>query len=277
MNERTFEPVWICALSVWRIARWLLLVYVCVLLLGCSFSNSLIFHPPRARYQDTDEILKLTTDDGIQISAIHLPNPDATYTMLYSHGNAEDLGDIRSALERLGRLGLSIFAYDYHGYGTSGGKPSERNAYQDVNAAYDYVTQTLGIPPDRIIAYGRSLGGGLAVDLASRKPIAGLITEGAFVTAFRVVTRIPLLPIDKFRNISKIKQVRCPVLVIHGTKDKLISFWHGEKLFKEANEPKFSLWVDGAGHNDLPQIAGSKYDNAVKQFLVFIEERQAKE
>jgi hypothetical protein len=110
------------------------------------------------------------------------------------------------------------------------------------------------VPSNCIIALGRLLGGGVTVDLASRRPLGGLIIESTFVTAFRVLTKIPLFPSDKFRNISKIKNVNCPVLVIHGEDDEVIPFWHGEKLFQQANEPKLSLWVDGAGHNNFLKL-----------------------
>src|SRR5439155_21231421 len=137
------------------------------------------------------EIVKLISKDGKQISAIFLPNEKAKYTILYSHGNAEDIGDIRPMLDGLKNLGFSVFAYDYQGYGTSQGKPTESNAYADVLAAYEYLTTRLGISSERIISYGHSLGAALAVDLAARKPVAGVIIESAFTTAFRVVTRIP--------------------------------------------------------------------------------------
>ena len=117
-------------------------------------------------------------------------------------------------------LGFSVFAYDYHGYGTSGGKATEQNAYEDIDAAYNYLTQVLKVPPDRIIAHGRSLGGAVAIDLASRKPLGGLVVESSFVSAFRVVTGYRIFPFDKFRNADKIRQVRCPVLIIHGRRMK---------------------------------------------------------
>jgi hypothetical protein len=110
--------------------------------------------------------------------------------------------------------------------------------------------------------------------LASRKKVAGLILESPFITAFRVVTTIPLMPFDKFRNIDRIKTVNCPVLVIHGKADKIIPFWHGEKLFEAANEPKFKLWVDGAGHNDLVMVADNSYWDAIKHFMVFIKSKK---
>src|SRR5260370_10708902 len=128
-----------------------------------------------------------------------------------SHGNAEELGDGHSWHEDLRRAGFSVFAYDYQGYGISQGKPSEHNAYDDEEAAYDYLTRQLQIPPNRIIIYGRSVGTGPAVHLAARKPAAGLILQRPFVSPFRVPTRVPLFPFDKFPKSTDIRPVHCPL------------------------------------------------------------------
>jgi fermentation-respiration switch protein FrsA (DUF1100 family) len=237
--------------------------------LGCYayfFSDKIAFQPPPATYKDSSEIIKLRTEDGNTISALYLPSTDAEFAILYSHGNAEDLGDVRSVLEIIRRAGFSVFAYDYPGYGTSSGKPSEQSAYRAEDAAYDYLSKQLNVPPNRIVAYGRSLGGAVAIDLAARKPVAGLIVESSFVSGFRVLTRISIYPFDKFRSLDKIKQVNCPTLVIHGRGDEVIAFWHGERLFKEANEPKMSLWVAGAGHNNVPDVAGETYVATLHNF-----------
>ena len=244
----------------------LVLSYVGLLLYGTMFAERMIFLPPATEYRDTNATLKLKSRDGVEISAAYLPNPQATYTILFSHGNAEDLGTLTPELEDMRALGFSIFAYDYHGYGTSGGKATEKNAYEDIDAAYDYLTQVLKVPSDRIIAHGRSLGGAVAIDLASRKPLGGLVVESPFVSAFRVVTGYRIFPFDKFCNADKIGDVRCPVLIIHGRQDEVIPFWHGEKLFDLANEPKMNLWVDGAGHNNLKIVAGTEYVRALKSF-----------
>ena len=227
----------------------------------------MIFLPPTPTYQDSANIIKLETRDGERISATYFPNFSATYTILYAHGNNEDLGQILPVLLNLNELGFGVFAYDYRGYGTSEGKPSERNAYEDIDAAYVYLTQTLEIPPDRIIVYGRSVGGGSAIDLASRQPVAGLVVESSFVTAFRVVTRIPIFPFDKFSNLEKIKRVDCPVLVMHGTADEVIPFWHGQQLFEAVQTPKKSLWIADAGHQNLKDIAGDRYEKALENFI----------
>jgi fermentation-respiration switch protein FrsA (DUF1100 family) len=219
--------------------------------------------------------VSLTTADDVRITAVHLVNERAEYTILYSHGNAEDLGLIAPSLARLRELGFTVFAYDYRGYGTSRGRPSERGAYKDIDAAYDHLTRVLGVPSNRIIAYGRSVGSGPAVDLAARRPLAGLVVESAFVTAFRVLTRVPLLPVDKFRNIDKIGKVSCPVLVMHGAQDDIIPIDHGRRLFKAAREPKRALWVEEAGHNDFLLVAGDRQARALREFVALLRQSKA--
>jgi alpha-beta hydrolase superfamily lysophospholipase len=244
----------------------LALSYLGLLLYGTMFAESLIFLPPKTVYRDSNASLKLKSRDGVEISAVYLPDAQATYTILFSHGNAEDLGTLVPELDHMTAMGFSVLAYDYHGYGTSGGTPTEKNSYDDIDTAYDYLTQVQKIPPERIIAHGRSLGGAVAIDLASRKPLGGLIVESSFVSAFQVVTGYRILPFDKFRNIDKISNIRCPVLIIHGRQDEVIPFWHGERLFEKANEPKMNLWVDRAGHNNLKRVAGPEYLRALHTF-----------
>ncbi len=222
--------------------------------------------PPPATYRAGDGTLLLSTPGGQRIAARYLENPAATYTILHSHGNAEDLSLIRSMLQQLRDSGFAVFAYDYRGYGLSEGRPSERASYEDIDTAYEYLTREARVPPDRIIAYGRSVGSGPAVELASQRPVGGLVLESAFVTAFRVLTRVPLLPFDKFRNIDKIQRVRCPVLVMHGMADAIVPFSHGLALFRAAPEPKRFLWVEDAGHNDFLLVAGPRQTRALREF-----------
>ena len=240
-------------------------LYVALLILS-FFSDSLIFQPHPSSYQDNAGILKLTTRKGKKISAMYLPNPTARFALLVSHGNAEDLGDDRFWLEDLRQIGFSVLAYDYEGYGTSGGQPSEQAAYDDEDAAYDYLTSILHIAPDHVIIFGRSVGSGPAVHLAARRSVAGLILQSPFVSAFRVLTRIQLLPYDKFPNSKDIRNVHCPVLIIHGDSDTVIPPWHGRKLFALANEPKRFVPVPGADHNDLDAVAGKTYAAILQEF-----------
>jgi fermentation-respiration switch protein FrsA (DUF1100 family) len=244
----------------------LALIYAGVALIIRLSSEGLIFLPHRSSYKDTADIVKLTSTNGNRISALYLLNPSARYTLLVSHGNAEDLGDDRYWLEDLRHAGFSVLGYDYQGYGTSQGKPGEKESYDDEQAAYDYLTTNLKIPAERIIILGRSVGSGPAVHLAARRPAAGLVLQSPFLSAYRVMTQVPLLPFDRFLNYKDIRRVHCPVLVIHGTRDQVINRWHGKKLYELANQPKQFLWVEGAGHNDLEMVAGKAYFSALKNF-----------
>ncbi|MGD1860426.1 MAG: alpha/beta hydrolase [Leptolyngbyaceae cyanobacterium] len=254
-----------------RLVRSLLLIYGFFALYVFFRADSMIFLPRPASYQDTADVLKIPVNDTEQISATYLPNAQAEYTLLYIHGNAEDLGDIRPVLERLHGWGFSVFAYDYRGYGTSDGQPSEANAYQDADAAYNYLRQHLNIPPEQIILYGRSVGSGSATDLASRQAVGGLILENAFTSAFRVVLPVPLLPFDKFSNLDKLQRVRCPVLVLHSQADQTIPIQHGKSLYEAAPDPKMSLWVAGAGHNDFTWVAGERHRQTLLSFQQLVE------
>lgn len=243
-----------------------LLVVFGLLIYAYFFADNIIFQPQNSSYRDDAKIIKLITADGEKISAKFYENPNATHTILFSHGNAEDIGESDLMIAEFQKNGFAILAYDYRGYGTSEGKSSEEKSYQDINAAFDYLTNNLKITPEKIIIHGRSLGGAVSVDLASRKKVGGLIVESSFVSAFRVLTKYKILPFDKFQSLSKIKNVTCPILFIHGRKDRIISFWHGEKLFAEANNPKFSLWIDEADHNNVFEVGGKIYLKTIRDF-----------
>ncbi|WP_323790842.1 alpha/beta hydrolase [Nostoc sp. PCC 7120 = FACHB-418] len=234
----------------------------------------MIFLPQPSSYLDTQEIKKLKSGGETKISAVHLVNPTAKYTIIYAHGNAEDLGEIRQFLEQLRDLGFNVLAYDYRGYGTSAGRPTENNAYQDIDAAYNYLTKDLKILPKNIIVFGRSVGGGSAVDLAARQPVGGLIIESTFTSAFQVVVPIKILPFDKFNNLEKIKKVNCPVLIMHGQADEIIPFTHAQKLYAASPSPKLKLWVDNASHNDFYGVAGQRYKNILREFTNLVSSSQ---
>ena len=239
-------------------------LYISLLLFALFFSDSLIFLPHPSSYKDSPEILKITTAGGKKISAVYLPNPVANFTLLVSHGNAEDLGDDRYWLDNLRHAGFNVFAFDYEGYGTSEGNPSERAAYEDEAAAYEFLAIDLKTAPDKIIIFGRSLGTGPAAYIAARRPSAGLILQSPFVSAFRVLTRVPLLPFDKFPNYKYIRHVHSPVLIMHSHADSVIPFWHGQKMFDLANSPKRAFWAKNTDHNDMDLTEG--YEGAIQAF-----------
>lgn len=260
------------------ISRMLLVIgalYLGFALFAYFFSDSMIFLPHASSYTNTSEILKIATASGKKISAVYLPNPSAQFTLLVSHGNAEDLGDDRYWLEDLRHSGFSVFAFDYEGYGTSEGKPSEKAAYADEAAAYDYLAVNLQTPPERIIIFGRSVGTGPATYIAARRPSAGVILQSPFVSAFRVLTKIPLLPFDKFPNSRNIRHIHSPVLIMHSHGDSVVAFWHGQKMFDLANEPKKSFWARNADHNEMDLVPG--YFAALQSFAAHLETPQTRQ
>ncbi len=243
------------------IGFYLVFVFVAVFL-----SDRMIFYPQPSSYHDDARITKLRTADGKTISALYLANPQAKFTILYSHGNAEDIGDLEPLFKQLHDAGFAVLGYDYEGYGTSEGAAGDKATYRDIDAAYAFLTREQHIPPARIILLGRSVGSGPAIDLAAREPVGGLIVQSGFTSAFRVLTKVPLVPFDRFNNLAKIRRVHCPVLVMHGRKDGVIPFHHGELLFAAAPGKKWSLWSDSAGHNDFEWLARDRYLPALRDF-----------
>ena len=273
MLSRTSVRRSVPEMSLLRVALSIALIYAVVGAWAWLIADRMIFLPPPPSYRDTPDILKVPTAGGERIAAVYLPNPGATYTLLLSHGNAEDLGSVLPSLPPMPDPGFGVFAYDYRGYGLSEGRPSEQHVYADIDAAYDYLTRELRVPAARIILYGRSLGAGAAVDLAARRFVGGLILESPFLTAFRVMTRIPVFPVDKFRNVDKIGRVRCPVLVMHGEADEIVPLWHGQRLFDRAPGRKTLVVIPGAHHNDFVWVAGARYAAALRDFEALLRGR----
>jgi alpha-beta hydrolase superfamily lysophospholipase len=247
-------------------------LYFGLAVIAYFMAERMIFLPPPAGYRESARVIKLRTGAGDTIAAMHFPNPEARYTILFSHGNAEDIGHNEDFFGSLVKQGWAVFAYDYPGYGLSTGTPTERSAYTAIDAAYAYMRNDLRIPPEQIVIYGRSVGSGVSVDLAAREPVAGLILESPMTSIIPVVTRVPVFPFDYFRNISKIKKINAPLLVMHGRADRIIHVRHGEALFTAANEPKRSLFVEGADHNDFMWIAGERYWSALRDYQAWLEQ-----
>lgn len=246
---------------------------------GLAFAGRLIFMPPPSSYVEGDiPFRRIGVGGGDSVAVLHLPGDSAHHTILYSHGNAEDLGHVLPVLRGLHSLGFGIISYDYRGYGQSvGGRPTVRKVVEDAEAVYRFAVHELGIEPNQMILHGRSLGSGPTLELAVRHPVAGVVLESAFTSTYRVITRVGILPFDRFVNIRHIKDVRSPVLVIHGTGDRLIPIAHGRTLHALAPEPKQSFWVEGAGHNDLVHIAGEAYGDALEQFASLLDRGSARQ
>lgn len=249
----------------------LVAVYGVIILAGIFISESMMFQPRPSSYADHPNIIKIPSKDGSYISAYMLENQSAHYTVLFSHGNAEDIGDLSEFMKEFTQHGFNVIAYDYSGYGSSNGKPSERAVLANADAVYDYLVTKRGIAPERIIVWGRSIGSGPSVHLAVTHKVGGLVIESGFTSAFRVMTRIRIVPFDRFDNLQKIVNITCPVLVIHGKEDEIIPFRHGQLLFEAARQPKMNFWVNRAGHNDLGIVAGNAYWDTALRFKELIE------
>jgi len=242
------------------------IVYALAAVLAHFVSLRMIFPKPPITYEMGRDYVWLTASDGTKIAARHWANPSAKYTILYFHGNYQELGGLGEYMPDFVAAGYAVFAFDYRGYGHSGGETREANVYSDARLAYEYVRRELQVPADRIIVYGYSLGSGPAVELALHEPAAGLVLQGPFLSAYRVMTSYPLLPGDKFVNAGKVAKLKLPVMVIHGTSDGVVPFWHGEVLYRSITVRKASLFVDGGPHNGLAKFVGPRYWEELRRF-----------
>lgn len=243
----------------------LIVIYLALNAAVYYLTDLLIFLPSSSTYKTLPNLKTLTTKNGKKISAVYLQNPAAKYVLIYSHGNNEDLGVVMYTLHALYNMGFSVLSYDYEGYGTSEGTPSESATYQDIQAAYDYLINDKKMPAQRIILFGRSVGTGPTTELAAKYPVGGVILVSPFLSAYRVVTHYPLLLFDKFNNFANINKIKAPILFIHGKQDEIVPFWHGEMLFNEFNGTKVNCWLDDNGHNDL-YIGRGKIRSCIQGF-----------
>lgn len=256
-----------------------LLVYCAIFIGALLFSNAMIFKPGPPSYELSypfDQFVTVTEDT---IAFEFRENKDAKYTILFSHGNAEDIGDISFITSTLHSHGFNTMTYDYPGYGLSSGTPNEKSVNKTIEAVYTYLVTEKNIPPNRIILLGRSVGGGPSTELAAKKTVGGLILESSFTSAFRTFTGRKILPFDCFDNLKRLKDVKIPTLIIHGKKDDVIPFSHGKELLVAANEPKFSLWLDSAAHNDVMVLGNKDYFTEIQgysQYLYLLEQKPKK-
>jgi hypothetical protein len=243
--------------------------------------NNLIYFPPRypegfpspqVLEREVQEVW-LTTEDGVRINAFFRPSPSSRRVLVWFHGNAENIAYGLDHLKVLTQIGVNILAVDYRGYGKSEGKPDEAGVYHDADAAYDYLVNQRGFGAQDLFIYGVSLGGAVAIDLASRRRCGGLIVQSSFSNAramARRMFRIPLLeyvPKSRFDSLAKISAVCAPILIAHGTRDDVVPFEMGQELFHAAREPKRFYAIEGAGHNDVMEVGGDPYLQQLKAFV----------
>ncbi|KAF7257563.1 hypothetical protein EG68_05138 [Paragonimus skrjabini miyazakii] len=184
--------------------------------------------------------------------------PKTTYTVLFSHGNAVDIGQMAGFLQSLAyRFGVNILCYDYSGYGVSTGQRLEENLYADAEAVLKELLERYQVPLEQIVLYGQSIGTAPTVDLATKYKVAGVVLHSPFMSGLRVVcpgtTR--RFCFDPFTNIDKVSKILSPTLIIHGTDDEIIGIHHGRELFSRLSCPLEPAWIEGAGHNDIELFA----------------------
>lgn len=209
---------------------------------------------PEVPRRDNVDVLKVRTRRGTDIVAVHIKHPKSTATVLYSHGNAADLGQMFELFVELSnRLRVNLMGYDYSGYGQSTGKPSECNTYADIDAAYKCLKEQYGVKDEQLILYGQSVGSGPTVDLASRLPnLRGVVLHSPILSGMRVLYPVKRTYwFDIYKNIDKIGTVNCPVMVVHGTTDEVVDCSHGKQLYELCKVKYEPLWINGGGHCNL--------------------------
>lgn len=256
-----------------------IILFVSTILL-LAFEKRLIYHPT-AKHEVTPrdlgfpfEDLRLRTTDGVSIHGFFLPDAGSSLTILLCHGNG---GNISHRLDRVilarAKMPLDFLLFDYRGYGLSEGTPDERGTYRDAHAAWDWLTLERRIAPERIVIFGESVGCAVALELAVAKPARALVLEAPFESLPAMArARLPFLPLGPFMrtrydNTLRISHLRMPLLVLHGTKDEVIPFAQGKRLFDMAPEPRTFYAIEGAGHNDTYMVGGRPYWNAIAHFL----------
>jgi len=233
-----------------------------------------VFYTPEELELDFEKVT-FKSDDGLLLSGWYIPAENSELTVLFCHGNGGNIMHRLDSINILYNLGLNCFIFDYRGYGNSEGKPSEEGTYLDVRAAYKWLTKEKEISPDDIIVFGRSLGGSIAAQLASKVKVGALIIESAFTSYVDIGKKFyPYMPVRWFarfsyRTVDYVKDVHCPVMIIHSRNDETIPFEFGLELYEAANEPKEFVEIFGS-HNDGFLVSSEIYKNAWTKWLKFL-------
>lgn len=235
-----------------------------------SIVNQIAFPRPPRDYSTSallsrSDLVWIKTATGKRVPAIHRKGAarrPAPLTLVYSHGNAEDVGISLAYIDYLARtLRVDVLAFEYIGYSCADGEPSESALYESADAAWEYITVECGVPAESVVLFGRSLGSAPAVHIAARAPtVAGLILQSPLSSGARVIVGIAasyaLQLMDPFRNYAKIGRVRCRTLIMHGTVDEVVPFWHGQTLYDALAKRGLAAtpyWAEGCGHNNMPE------------------------
>ncbi|MHC4544910.1 MAG: alpha/beta hydrolase [Planctomycetota bacterium] len=220
------------------------------------------------------------TEDGLRLNGWYIPAENSQFTVLFCHGNGGNIMHRLDSINIFVNLGLSCFIFDYRGYGSSEGKPGEEGTYLDVEAAYEWLTKEKKISPNDIIIFGRSLGGSIATYLAAKVEAKSLVIESAFTSYVDMGRKFyPYMPVRWFarfsyRTIDYIKNVHCPVMIIHSRSDDIVPFEFGLELYEVANEPKEFVEISGS-HNDGFLVSSESYKKAWTKWLQLLKESES--
>jgi pimeloyl-ACP methyl ester carboxylesterase len=204
--------------------------------------------------------LYLHSKSGTKLQVLFI-NRNAKYTMIFSHGNAEDIYLVQSWLQSyfLKHVNVNAVVYEYTGFGEANGSiPKEQSLYDDIETVYLYLTEIINIPADQIILFGRSIGSGPSCFLAEKYHVAGVMLHAPLMSALRVVFSNLrwTLWFDKFPNIDRIRNFDCPVYIVHGMRDEIVHISHGYRLWQNTANKSFEpYWVELAGHNNIEKYA----------------------
>lgn len=279
MGSRSGPLLALLKSSSWAATAGRMLVMFLVLATAAAmiFENQLIYHPSRDDFSGGDhgfpvQFVSFTADDGVRLSGAFCPVEHARGAIMWCHGNGGNLSYGFDVAGQFRKLGVSVFLFDYRGYGKSEGSPNGKGIMLDAEAAYRYVTHDLHVAPTRLVILGESLGGAPAIRLASRHDCAALITQSTF-TSIRDMAGVqfPYFPWlrfvvrTNFPNNEDIARVRAPKLLIHSRTDEVVPFWMGEKLYAAAKEPKEMWVINRAAHNETFGLPG--YMDRIRMFL----------
>ncbi len=228
--------------------------------------------PPVVGVEGRD--VELVAEDGVRIHGWWWDAGEEAPAVVFFHGNAGNLAIRVSTAEGLVARGLSVFILSYRGYGRSEGRPSEEGVLHDGRAALQWVADEVS-STGRVVLHGRSLGGFVAAGVGAQEPVAGVVMESSFTTLYEIAREVyPIVPRfllgrlrGHFDNLDSVSRIDAPVLVIHGSADALIPPEMGERLYRRARQADRWLPVEGAGHNDLPFVAGQDYFDEVAGFV----------
>ncbi len=231
--------------------------------------RTLVMSPADAD-MDFDDV-SITASDGVRLHGWYIPG-QSDRVLLFFHGNAGNISHRLDSIRQFHQLGLSVLIIDYRGYGQSSGGITEAGLYRDAEAAWLYLTATRGIDDENIVIFGRSLGASVAAKLASIERPSGLIVESSFTSVPDIAQDLyPWLParyLSRLRHATRdyVRDVRCPVLVVHSRDDEIIPFRHGEAIYEAAPEPRTLLALRGT-HNDAFIRDERAYLAGLRQFL----------